>query len=127
MLERLRDKGIALAVASNKYQAGTEALINRFFADFDFVRILGQREGMPIKPDPAIVREAMEGVPGIELEEVIYCGDSDVDMMTGANAGVRTIGVRWGFRTEEELLKHNPWLMVGNPDEIAEAAIHGIK
>jgi phosphoglycolate phosphatase len=58
---------------------------------------------------------------------VIYCGDSDVDMMTGANAGVRTIGVRWGFRTEEELLKHNPWLLVGNPDEIAEAAIHGIK
>lgn len=127
MLERLRDNGIALAVASNKYQAGTEALINRFFGDFDFVRILGQREGMPIKPDPAIVHEAMEGVPGIELEEVIYCGDSDVDMMTGANAGVRTIGVRWGFRTEEELSRLNPWLLVGNPDEIAEAAIHGIK
>ena len=127
MLERLRDKGIALAVASNKYQAGTEALINRFFADFDFVRILGQREGMPIKPDPAIVREAMEGVPGIELEEVIYCGDSDVDMMTGANAGVRTIGVRWGFRTEEELKSHNPWLIVEKPGEIADAAIHGIK
>ena len=127
MLERLRDNGISLAVASNKYQDGTEALINRFFGDFDFVRILGQREGMPIKPDPAIVHEAMEGVPGIELEEVIYCGDSDVDMMTGANAGVRTIGVLWGFRTEEELKSHNPWLIVEKPGEIADAAIHGIK
>jgi phosphoglycolate phosphatase len=121
MLESLKSKGIALAVASNKFQAGTEALIERFFGGFDFVRILGQREGKPIKPDPAIVHEAMEGVPGIGLDEVVYCGDSDVDMMTGANAGVRTIGVKWGFRTENELMRHNPWLLVERPEEIAEA------
>ena len=127
MLERLKANNIALAVASNKFQAGTEALVKRFFGDFDFVHILGQRDGMPIKPDPAIVHEAMEGVPGIGLDEVVYCGDSDVDMMTGANAGVRTIGVKWGFRTEAELLRHKPWLLVERPEEIAEAISQDIK
>lgn len=123
LLERLRDNGTTMAIASNKYQAGTEALVKRFFGEFNFVRILGQREGRPIKPDPEIVHEAMEGVPGIKPEEVIYCGDSDVDMLTGRNAGVRTIGVLWGFRSKEELLRHNPWLIAGKADEIADAAI----
>ena len=127
MLERLSGKGIKLAVASNKYQAGTEALMNRFFSGFDFVRILGQREGKPIKPDPQIVLEAMEGVPGIKREEVIYCGDSDVDMLTGNNAEVKTIGVTWGFRTKEELLRHNPWLLAETPDEIYDAATRDIE
>ena len=74
-----------------------------FFGDFDFVRILGQREGKPIKPDPAIVHEAMEGVPGIGLDEVVYCGDSDVDMLFAKNAGAKGAGCLWGFRDEAEL------------------------
>lgn len=120
MMERLQSEGISFAIASNKYQEGTETLVSRFFGQFKFVRILGQREGQPIKPDPRIVEEAMSGVPGISIEETVYCGDSDVDMMTGANAGVRTIGVKWGFRTEEELSRHNPWILVDNPSEIAD-------
>lgn len=123
MLEELRDNGFTLAIASNKYQEGTVALMKRFFPDFNFARILGQREGKAIKPDPAIVLEAMEAVPGISLDEVIYCGDSDVDMMTGANAGVRTIGVKWGFRTEEELLRYKPWVLAEKPEEIVKAAM----
>lgn len=127
MLERLSAAGIRFAIASNKFQAGTEALVQRYFNRFDFVRILGQMEGNPIKPDPQIVLEAMEGVPGIGKDEVIYCGDSDVDMMTGMNAGVRTIGVTWGFRTRNELERHNPWLLVEHPDEIYRAAVHDMK
>ncbi len=98
MLDRLAEAGISFAVASNKYQEGTEVLVRRFFGDYDFKCILGQREGKPIKPDPEIVREAMEAA-GAALEETVYCGDSDVDMQTGLNAGVRTVGVAWGFRT----------------------------
>ena len=127
MLTILRDNNIALAIASNKYQKGTEDLVYRFFGDFEFVKILGQREGFPIKPDPTIVHEAMQGIPGISLEETVYCGDSDVDMITGSNAGVRTIGVKWGFRTEEELRRHNPWLLVEKPLQIAEAVINVTK
>ena len=123
LLEELKKAGIALAVASNKYQAGTEELVARYFGDYDFVRVLGQREGFPIKPDAAIVFEAMEGVPGISLEEVVYCGDSNVDMQTGLNAGVRTIGVTWGFRSREELAAYSPWLLADSPSEISEAII----
>ena len=120
ILEVLKDKGLHFAVASNKYQEGTQALVEKFFGKYDFVKILGQREGRPIKPDPQIVEEAMEGVPGIRKDEVIYVGDSNVDMETGINAGVRTIGVTWGFRTREELEAYSPHALIDHPMQIVE-------
>ena len=123
LLESLASEGIAFAVASNKYQEGTEILVRKFFSGYTFARILGQRDCRPIKPDPEIVYEAMEAIPGIRADEVIYCGDSDVDMLTGRNAGVRTIGVSWGFRTTAELSACNPWLLVGSPSEIYDAVM----
>lgn len=117
-LEALSQKGLHFAVASNKYQEGTEQLVEKFFGRYDFVAILGQRDGKPIKPDPLIVAEAMEGVEGIALDEVVYCGDSDVDMQTGIGAGVRTVGVTWGFRTREELLAYSPWRLIDYPTEL---------
>jgi phosphoglycolate phosphatase len=123
MLDTLKAKGIAFAIASNKYQEGTEILVEKLLGRYDFVRILGQRDNKPIKPDPEIIREAMEALPGIKMEEVIYCGDSDVDMQTGVNAGVKTIGVTWGFRTREELATYAPWILAENPEEISIAAL----
>ena len=120
ILEVLKDKGLHFAVASNKYQEGTQSLVEKFFGKYDFVNILGQREGKPIKPDPQIVDEAMEGVPGIRKDEVIYVGDSNVDMETGINAGVRTIGVTWGFRTREELEAYSPHALIDHPMQIVE-------
>lgn len=127
MLETLSDRGISFAIASNKYQEGTESLVAKYFSKYGFVRILGQREGKPIKPDPEIVKEAMSAAPDVTVEDTVYCGDSDVDMQTGLNAGVRTIGVTWGFRTREELSAYNPWLLVENPAEITEALVHDCK
>ena len=123
MLDRLTEAGIYLAVASNKYQEGTEILLEKLFSKYDFVKILGQRDGKPIKPDPEIVREAMSAVEGIGPENVIYIGDSNVDMQTGINAGVRTIGVAWGFRTREELAAYSPWLLAERPEDIADAIL----
>lgn len=120
LLERLSGKGIRMAIASNKYQDGTEKLVRHFFGKFDFVKILGQRDGMPIKPDPEIVLEAMEAAGITDNAEVIYAGDSDVDMQTGLNAGVRTIGVTWGFRTEEELMAYSPWHLARTPEELGD-------
>ena len=119
-LEILSQKGIRFAVASNKYQEGTEELVRKFFGKYDFVKILGQRDGMPIKPDPMIVEEAMSVVPEISKDEVVYCGDSDVDMQTGINARVRTIGVTWGFRTREELEAYSPWALIDKPQDIID-------
>ena len=123
MLDRLAAEGTAFAVASNKYQEGTEILIDRLFGKYDFVSILGQREGKPIKPDPEIVHEAMSAFGDISKEEVVYCGDSDVDMQTGINAGVRTIGVTWGFRTREELASYSPWMLADKAEDVCKAIL----
>ncbi len=123
MMDVMAGRGISFAVASNKYQEGTEALVKKYFGAYNFVCILGQREGKPIKPDPEIVNEAMTAA-GVSLEETVYCGDSDVDMQTGANAGVRTVGVTWGFRTREELSAYDPWLLAENADEIVGAVMN---
>ncbi len=126
MLDALAGRGISFAVASNKYQEGTEALVKKYFGAYDFVCILGQRDGKPIKPDPEIVREAMAAAGAVE-DETVYCGDSDVDMQTGLNAGVRTVGVEWGFRTREELAAYDPWLLAENADEIVDALVHDME
>lgn len=81
LLRELQHKGIALAVASNKYQEGTEKLVHYYFKDIVFSTILGQREGIPVKPDPVIVKEILR-VNGVSANETLYVGDSGVDMQT---------------------------------------------
>lgn len=119
MLKTITAAGVRLAVASNKYQDGAEKLVHHFFGEYDFVRILGQREGQPIKPDPAIVDQILADVPKVAKEQVVYVGDSNVDMQTGANAEVRTIGVTWGFRSREELASYNPSAIVDSAEALA--------
>lgn len=119
-LESLSEAGLRFAVASNKYQEGTEELVKKFFGKYEFVKVLGQRDGKPIKPDPEIVYEIMEGVPGVTIEEVVYCGDSDVDMQTGLGAKVKTVGVTWGFRTREELEAYKPLALIDRPEELIQ-------
>ena len=114
LIRALHEAGVRLAVASNKYQKGAERLIRYFFKD-SFSVILGQQEGFPIKPDPDIVFKAMEMTGITDKKEVAYAGDSDVDMMTGKNAGVMTVGVTWGFRSREELSSHFPDCIVDSP------------
>ncbi len=120
LLFTLKEKGIKMGVASNKYQDGAEKLIAHFFPEIPFVKILGQREGQPIKPDPAIVEQIMDLAEGITKENVVYCGDTNTDMQTGINAEVRTVGVTWGFRSREELEAYHPWLLADTPEQILE-------
>lgn len=119
LLAALQEKGIALAVASNKYQEATSALVRKFFPDFEFTAVLGQREGIPVKPDPRIIDDILQ-MTGFAREEVLYIGDSDVDMLTAKAASVKGVGVGWGFRTKEELLSHDPYALIGNPLELLE-------
>jgi phosphoglycolate phosphatase len=118
MLIDVTKAGIQVAVASNKYQAGAEKIIRHFFNDIKFKRILGQRDDLPVKPDPEIVKEIISDDSAIAIEDVIYIGDSNVDMQTGINAKVRTIGVLWGFRSREELESYHPWRLAENPKQL---------
>ena len=97
LLEKLHQKGIKLAIASNKFQEGTEHLIKEFFPEIPFVAILGNRPNHPLKPDPEVVGEVLRKT-GLSKEDAVMVGDSDTDMETAANGGIRGIAVSWGYR-----------------------------
>jgi len=97
LLTELDAAGVKLAVASNKFQSGAEYLIREFFPGMDFVAILGNREGFPLKPDPAIVETVLRNA-GVGRGEAALVGDSPTDMKTAANAGIPGIAVNWGYR-----------------------------
>ena len=97
LVTTLHSHGVLLAVASNKFQAGTEYLIKEFFPGIPFVTVLGNRPGFPLKPDPEIVGEVLRKA-GIKKEEAVMVGDSPTDMRTAANGGIMGIAVGWGYR-----------------------------
>ncbi len=97
LLTQLHQEGVMLAVASNKFQEGTEHLIKEFFPEIPFVAVLGGRPDFPLKPDPEIVNEVLRKA-GIEKEDAVIIGDSDTDMETAANGGIMGIAVNWGYR-----------------------------
>ena len=100
LLEHLHQKDIKLAVASNKFQEGTEHLIKEFFPDIPFVAILGNRPGYPLKPAPEVVGEILRKTK-VAQEIAVMVGDSDTDMQTAANGGIPGIAVGWGYRNLE--------------------------
>jgi phosphoglycolate phosphatase len=117
VLKTLKEKGVKLAIATNKYQLGAEGVMAEYFSEIDFDLILGQIDTRPVKPAPDIIFDAVKHL-GMSLDDVVYLGDSNVDMETGLNAGVKTIGVTWGFREEEELAAYKPWKIIHSPAEI---------
>lgn len=119
LLETLQTAGMQLAVASNKYQAATEKLIAHYFPNIKFTAVFGQREGIPVKPDPIIVKEILQ-IAKVQEEETLYAGDSGVDMQTAINAGVTSCGVTWGFRPRTELESFHPDHIVDNAEEIKQ-------
>ena len=117
LLEELQAKGLRMAVASNKYQEATVKLVKHYFPMIDFVEVLGQREGINVKPDPTIVFDILKKA-GVSKEETLYVGDSGVDMQTAINAGVDAIGVTWGFRPRTELEDFQPMGLIDQAEEL---------
>ena len=119
LLENLKEKGVALAVASNKYQEATEKIIAGCLPQFNFVAVEGQREGRNRKPDPSILFSVLEKFP-VAKKDVIYIGDSGIDIECAKRACVESIGVSWGFRSAAELRRANADVVVSHPAEILE-------
>lgn len=117
LLATLQRQGKQIAVASNKYQAGTEALIAHYFPEIKFIAVFGQREGITPKPDPTVVFDILS-IAGTAKENVLYVGDSGVDMQTAINSGVTSCGVTWGFRPRTELEAFQPDHIVNTAEEI---------
>lgn len=122
LLDRLRERDIKVAVASNKYDSAVKKLISRFFPDTEWAAVEGQKPGVPVKPDPSIVFGILSKV-AVPKSEVLYVGDSGVDMETARRACVTSCGVTWGFRTESELKKQYAENIVRKPSEILDLAL----
>lgn len=123
VLKALKENGIQMAVASNKYQEATRTLITQFFGENTFSIVLGERAGIARKPDPKIVLDILQFFEGIRPGEVLYIGDSDVDMQTAKNAGLASIGCTWGFCTREKLAAEHPDYLIDNAEEILQIAL----
>lgn len=101
LLSDLHREGIRSAVASNKPDSFSCRIVSHFFGD-SFDLVVGKRDGIPTKPDPAVIRLIMSELEAAESETVMI-GDSNVDVLTAKNSGILSIGCDWGFRGEDEL------------------------
>ena len=116
VLRTLQERGWRLAVASNKFDAGTKRLVAKFFPDIHFTSVYGNREGFPLKPDKAlldIIIEECNSTPA----QCYMVGDSGVDMECARNAGTHSVGCSWGFRSREELVESGAEKIADTPLE----------
>jgi phosphoglycolate phosphatase len=117
LLAALVSRGVRLAVLSNKPDEFTKACVREYFFRFPFEAVLGQREGVPRKPDPAGAHE-IAALLDVAPERMLYVGDTAVDMRTALAAGMFPVGVSWGFRPRSELLAGGAQALIDRPEEL---------
>jgi phosphoglycolate phosphatase len=116
LLDKLIMKDIKIAVVSNKPHEFIEEVLKTYFGDRISIAI-GHRKGYLEKPDPTTVNEVIKTL-NLNKLEVLYVGDSDIDMLTANNAGIDSCGVLWGFRDYDELVENGAKFIVSNTDEL---------
>ncbi|MBN2035693.1 MAG: HAD family hydrolase [Chitinispirillaceae bacterium] len=119
MLDEVRRRAISMAVLSNKAHDFTVKMVTRFFGSERFQTILGGGK-FPFKPDPSGALH-IAAVMGCAPAEMLYGGDSDIDMKTACAAGMFPLGVTWGFRSRQELIDHGARILIDAPDELIGA------
>ncbi len=125
VLQTLVDEGAILAVASNKYQKATDKIITHFFGHIPWVAVEGQKEGIPVKPDPSLVFQILSQAK-VMKSDTLYVGDSGVDMETARRACIDSVGVTWGFRPEKELIEYHAGVVINRPADILTIASEGL-
>lgn len=116
MLQAVHRRGLKTAIVSNKLQAGVDELYETYFRGVIDVAI-GQREGVPLKPAPDMVELALSQL-GANKGETVYVGDSEVDVQTARNAGLRCISCLWGFRDREQLEEVGATQFICHPSQL---------
>lgn len=114
LLAQLKKRNIRIAVLSNKPHAQTMDVIETLFGKGYFDVIQGQKEGVPIKPDPGGVFAILEQL-GLQSKDILYLGDTATDMKTGKSAGAFTLGALWGFRDRRELEESHADAIIEKP------------
>lgn len=120
-IKKLKDFNLKIGIVSNKPDAQVKELAELYFSDCITKECaVGERLGIQKKPSPDSLNEVMRLLK-VQKENVIYVGDSDVDIETAKNAKTRCISVSWGFRSKEFLMQHNASLIVNNTEELLDA------
>ncbi|MGZ0169524.1 MAG: HAD family hydrolase [Planctomycetales bacterium] len=119
LLDELVQCKMPIAILSNKPHDFVGVCVSEFLSDWHFDPVLGQREGVHRKPDPAGVIEICEAL-GIAPEDCAYVGDSSVDMLTAKNSGALAVGVTWGFRPVEELVEFGADRIIETPAQLLD-------
>jgi phosphoglycolate phosphatase len=125
-LEMLQAKGIMLAVATNKPHELLPVLMQRFFPTIKWAAVFGSRKNVPVKPNPQIVYDILDSINckdaecQISIHEILYVGDTAVDMETAQKAGLTKVGALWGFRTKEELVQANADFIIEHPLKLSK-------
>ena len=117
LVESLHKNNIKMCVLSNKHEDMTKRIVSELLNDDSFVEVVGGSERFPHKPDPKSALYLAEKM-GFEPDEILYIGDSDVDMKTAINAGMFPLGVTWGYRPEDVLVGAGAEKIVHSPGEI---------
>ena len=118
LLTSLQKKGVKTAIVSNKMQEGVDVLYHLYFEKYLKVAI-GASEGIRKKPAPDTAREALRLLQ-VSAKDALYVGDSEVDIVTGRAAGVKSVGVEWGFRDRKTLEAAGAEHIITTPDQLLQ-------
>jgi phosphoglycolate phosphatase len=117
MLDALTARGLKLAILSNKPHDSTQECVREFLSKWSFDVVFGQRDGVPLKPDPAGAL-AIAHTLGVPPAACLYLGDTAVDITTAIAAGMTPVGALWGFRPMEELQESGAQVLIEQPLDI---------
>jgi len=117
LLTALINKDYKLAILSNKADTLTQKIVNRLFNNWEFSVVLGANERFPRKPAPDAALFIADEM-NIDTKEILYLGDTDIDMKTANAAGMYAVGVSWGFRTKEELAENGAKQIIDYPTDL---------
>lgn len=117
LLAELQERQIPMAVCTNKHPSAADTVIRALFPANMFAAYVGDRPGVPRKPEPANLLYVLEKL-GVPPEETAYLGDTSVDMQTAVRAGALPVGVLWGFRDKAELLASGAQVLLAHPKDL---------
>ncbi len=117
LLDALGARGIPMAVLSNKPDQFTQLCVARLLSRWTFQAVLGERDGVPRKPDPTGAAEIARRL-GFAPRQILYLGDTKIDMQTAVSAGMHPVGALWGFQSAAELTEHGARVLIDHPRQV---------